>query len=78
MAIPAFSTDNDTHHKRLLRGAVTEYLDEGEIVTFLKDLKEVLVEEEDRFLQQSIWFRTAHDKLFGSPPSWVTSPLSGV
>lgn len=68
MAIPAFSTDNDTHHKRLLRGAVAEYLDEGEIVTFLQDLKEVLVEEEDRFLQQSLWFRAAHDQLFRTTP----------
>lgn len=68
MAIPAFSKDNDTHHKRLLRGAVTEYLDEGEIVTFMKDLKDILVEEEDRFLQQSLWFRAANDKLFGSTP----------
>jgi hypothetical protein len=68
MVIPAFSKDNDTHHKRLLRGAVTEYLDEGEIVVFMKDLKDILTEEEDRFLQQSVWFRAAHDQLFGATP----------
>jgi len=68
MTIPAFNADDDTHHKRLLRGAVAEYLDEGDIVAFLKDLKEILVEEEDRFLRQSRWFRTAHDCLFEATP----------
>ncbi len=68
MAIPAFSKDNDTHYKRLLRGAVAEYLDEGELVTFLEDLKAILIEEEDRFLKQALWFRSAHDKIFGTTP----------
>lgn len=67
MAIPTFSTD-DNHHKRLLRGAVAEYLDEGDLVTFLQDLKDVLAEEEDRFLQQALWFRAANDKLFRTTP----------
>jgi hypothetical protein len=68
MAIPEFSKDNDNHHKRLLRGAVAEYLDEGNLVTFLQDLKDVLTEEEDRFLQQALWFRAANDKLFKTTP----------
>ena len=68
ISIPAFSRDDDSHHKRLLRGAVAEYLDEGELVTFLKDLKAILVEEEDRFRQQALWFRSAHDKIFGATP----------
>jgi hypothetical protein len=66
---PAFNTEDDSHHKRLLRGAVAEYLDEGNIVTFLTDLKAVLVEEEDRFMQQALWFRAAHDKLFKTTPA---------
>lgn len=68
MAIPAFSRDDDTNNKRLLRGAVAEYLDEGELVTFLADLKAILTEEEDRFLKQALWYRSAHDKIFGATP----------
>lgn len=68
ISIPAFSRDDDSHHKRLLRGAVAEYLDEGELVMFLEDLKTILVEEEDRFLKQALWFRSANEKIFGTTP----------
>jgi hypothetical protein len=54
-----------TDHKyRLLLGAVTEYIDDGEINEFLSDLKKVLDEEEDAFIKKALNYKELRKKLF--------------
>jgi hypothetical protein len=43
---------------RTLRGAICEYLDEGDIDEMMDDMKSILQEEMDRFAKQHGYYRT--------------------
>jgi hypothetical protein len=56
-----------TEHKyQLLLGAVTEYIDEGEVTEFLSDLEKVLDEKEDNFIKKALTYKDLRKKLFPS------------
>jgi 23S rRNA maturation mini-RNase III len=52
------------HKFNLLLGAVTEYIDDGEVSEFLTDLKRVLDEEEDSFIKKALNYKDLRKKLF--------------
>jgi 23S rRNA maturation mini-RNase III len=52
------------HKFNLLLGAVTEYIDDGEVTEFLSDLKRVLDEEEDSFIKKALNYKELRKKLF--------------
>jgi 23S rRNA maturation mini-RNase III len=52
------------HKFNLLLGAVTEYIDDGEVSEFLSDLKRVLDEEEDAFIKKALNYKELRKKLF--------------
>lgn len=56
-------TDDD-FKIRNLRGAVCEYLDEGNVDELLKDLKKVLEEEEDSFWKKALIYKEVRKRLF--------------
>lgn len=64
---------DDTHHQRLLRGAVAEYIDEGLIDTFMEDMAYILSSEIANFEEQAGRYRTVRDQLF--PPEPANSPI---
>ena len=49
---------------RNLRGAICEYLDEGDIDDLLSDLRKILDEEEDSFLKKALVYKDVRKKLF--------------
>ena len=49
---------------RNLRGAICEYLDEGNINDLLNDLRKILDEEEDSFLKKALVYKDVRKKLF--------------
>lgn len=53
-------TEVDEHRLRILRGAVTEYLDEEMVTELVDDLKAILKEEEEEFINKS----KAYKKLY--------------
>ena len=46
------------HRKRLLTGAVTEYLDEELVDEFLRDLLQVLVTESEQYVRKATAFQS--------------------
>ena len=57
-------TPSDEHRLRLLRGAVTEYLDENLVADFLNDLALVLKEEEKEFINKAKVYGKLYKKLY--------------
>jgi tRNA splicing endonuclease len=49
---------------RNLRGAICEYLDEGNIHDLFHDLRQILDEEEDSFLKKALVYKDVRKKLF--------------
>ena len=49
---------------RNLRGAICEYLDEGNIDDLLIDLRQILDDEEDNFLKKALVYKDVRKKLF--------------
>lgn len=49
---------------RNLRGAICEYIDEGNIDELLSDLKKVLEEEEQDFLNKAKLYKSVRKQLF--------------
>jgi hypothetical protein len=47
---------NEEHRKRMLTGAVTEYLDEGLVEEFLSDLLEILLGESEMYVRKAVAF----------------------
>jgi HEAT repeat protein len=68
MAFTDFRQDEGERLKQLLRGAITEYLDDMELEKFVQDLKDILSEEEESFLVKATIYRNAHEKLFKPTP----------
>lgn len=59
-------TPSNEHRLRLLRGAVTEYLDEGLMTDFLNDLALLLKEEEKGFMDKAKVYSKLYKKLYNS------------
>lgn len=64
---------DDSHHQRLLRGAVAEYLDEGLIEDFMEDMGYILSSEIAHFEEQAGYYKSVRDQLF--PPEPANSPI---
>jgi hypothetical protein len=54
----------DAFKLRNLRGAICEYIDEGNIDELLSDLKNVLEEEEQDFLNKAKLYKSVRRQLF--------------
>jgi hypothetical protein len=47
---------SEEHRKRLLTGAVTEYLDEELVAEFLSDLLQILIDESEVYVKKAAAF----------------------
>lgn len=54
----------EEHKRRVLRGAICEYLDDGLVDDLLTDLESILREEEEDFLRKSLTYTKVRTKFF--------------
>ena len=54
----------DEFKLRNLRGAICEYLDDGNVTELIDDIRKVLDEEEDNFLKKALIYKDVRAKLF--------------
>lgn len=55
---------SEEHKRRILRGVICEYLDDGLVDELLTDLEDILREEEEDFLKKSLTYTKVLTKFF--------------